>query len=345
MNISFATESQILDWNNLILKNPDGGDLFQIREFAEVKQRYNWTPKYIVMNNIFMLALERKIPILGKFWYIPKGPGINSIDNLKKALPQLKKFAKQNNVFCIRIEPELIASENNINELNKLGLYKARPIQAANTIIVDISKSIDEIMAGFSSKIRGNIRAAQKANVITEVVPISDQNCKIFYDLMTQTINGRSHLRDFNYFKTFWKTHYNGKTGMFIFAKADDVILSMDFIILNGKKAARKDAASIRDHSVRGASALLELEVIKYLKNIGVTAYDLYGSPPSDQIKNPQHPYYGFGTFKAGFNSKVTDFIGCYDAAVKPAYYSFWAKFGERIARKIYYYKHHDLYF
>lgn len=345
MTIRFATIDEIERWDELIVDNPNNGNVFQTKEFAKIKDANYWKPLFVSYDEGHFLVLERKVSFLGKFWYVPKGPNISDITQLAKILPELRQFAKSNGAFVVKLEPELLQTTENEQELRKLKLKKSKAIQAANTVIVDLSKTLDEIVAGFSSKTRGNIRAAQKSSVTTEIVPINDENCTLFYHLMTQTIGGRSHVRSYEYFRNFWQTHAQSETGIFMFAKAAGEIISMDFIMILGKKAARKDAASARDHSVRGASALLELEAIKYLKDRGVTEYDLYGSPPSDQIKNPNHPYYGFGTFKAGFNSQITDYVGCYDLVIKPFTYKIWRKYGERIAHKIHYYLHHDLYY
>lgn len=345
MSVRFASQTEIDKWDDLIITNPDGGDIFQTKEFLQIKQSNNWNPLYVNANNIYISILERKIPSLGNFWYVPKGPGITSTTELDKLLPELRNFAKKHNVFTIKLEPELLNDPDIINHLNKLGLRKSKAVQAANTIIVDISKSMEEITASFSSKTRGNIRAAQKANITTGVVPITDDNCVIFYNMMAKTINGRSHLRKYEYFKKYWQSYYQAGIGLFIFAKSENEIISVDFITIIGTKAARKDAASKRDHPVRGASALLELETIKYLKDKGIKEYDLYGCPPSDQIKNPNHPFYGFGTFKVGFNSHVTDYVGCYDLVLKPLVYKIWEQYGERVARRLHYQKHQDLYY
>lgn len=346
MSIHFAKETEIRSWNNLITQNPDGGDIFQTREFAEIKSHYHWKPRYLIADNLAILVLERPAKLLGKFWYIPKGPGIKDIKQLEKILPDLKQFAHKHGVFSVRLEPELLATSENITNLLKLGLNPARPIQAANTVIVDLDKPLDDIVANFTSKARGNIRAARKAGVTSEIVPIDDANCKLFYRLMNATIAGRSFTRKYPYFERFWQTYGQAKSGLFMFAKSTEGdILSMDFIMIIGKKAARKDAASTRDHSVRGASAYLELEMIKYLKEKGITDYDLYGAPPSDQIKNPKHPFYGFGTFKTSFNPHVTDYIGCYDLIVKPFACYLWKRIGERLAKHFYLKKHQDLYF
>ena len=336
MSYRFATQEEIDNWDKLVIANPDNGNIFQTKGFGLIKSTNNWHPKYITINNIYSLVLEKKLPILGNFWYIPKGPGINAPDQLKSLLKPLKDFAKDNKVFAVKLEPELIVSPDTNKKIKSLGLNIRRGIQAANTIVLDIAKPLDEITAKFSPKTRYNIRAANKANVTTEIAPIDNESCKLFYDLMVATINGRSPLRHFEYYKNYWTLHYQAGTGLFLFAKNSDQILSMDFITILGNKATRKDAASIRDHSVRGASALLELEAIKYLKEKGITVYDLYGTPPSDQIKNPDHPYYGFGNFKAGFSPDITDYIGSCDLIVDKFKYNIWIKIGERITHRFY---------
>lgn len=345
MKFCFATNQEIENWNNLIIHNPDDGNIFQTKEFAEIKSGNRWKPRFVKCDKLYFMLLERKILPLGKLWYIPKGPGINNIDEIKKLLPELKNFAKENGVFVVKLEPELLKTDEIVKKITKIGLKNNRGIQAANTIILDISGTIEQIQAKFSQQTRNKVRLAIKDNVSTRLVPINDKNCKIFYDMMVKTINGRSPLRGYSYFENFWKLHDKAGTGVFMFAYDNKQVVATDFITILGYKAYRKDAATSHDSPVRGASSLLEITAINYLKERGVTKYDLYGSPPSDQIKNPKHPFYGFGTFKAGFNSEVTDYIGCLDLIVKPTAYKIWEKGGERITKKAYRTIYHELFY
>lgn len=345
MIIRKANELEIADWNKKIVANPDGGNIFQTLEFGKIKSTNGWNPIYLIADNIFFMVLEKQIPILGILWYVPKGPGVASADQLKPLLPPLKQFAKENKAFMVKIEPELLENDENVKKINKLGLRKQLGVQAANTVIIDTTDDIDTIQSRFSSQVRNKIRLAVKDGVVTKIVPVNDENCKLFFDMMVKTINGRSPLRDYEYFKLFWQSHDQAGTGIFMFAYANNQVICTDYIEIIGQKAYRKDAASIRDTTVRGASSLLELNAIKYLREKGVTKYDLYGSPPSDQIKNPKHPFYGFGTFKAGFNSEITDYIGCLDLIVKPFAYKIWSSGGERIYRRIYLAINHDRFY
>jgi lipid II:glycine glycyltransferase (peptidoglycan interpeptide bridge formation enzyme) len=345
MDIKFATKEETDDWNNLVIKNPDNGNIFQTKEFADIKAISKWKPRFLVINNIYTMLLERKIPALGYYWYIPKGPGISSADELKIILPMIKNFAQNNNVFAVKLEPELIEDEKTIKSLKESGLIICKGIQAANTSIIDISNPIDEVIASFSSKTRYNIRSAKKVEIETYKAPIDDKNCKLFYDMMIKTINGRSPLRNYEYFKNYWQLHDKAETGAFLFASFENKIISTDFITFLNHKAYRKDAASDHSLSIRGASALLEVYAIEFLKDKGITTYDLYGTPPSDQIKNHDHPFYGFGTFKAGFNSNITDYIGSLDLVIKPLAYKIWTKIGERLVRRVYKFIYHDIFY
>lgn len=345
MNIRFATNEEINSWNKLVKSNPDKGNIFQTKEFAQIKGKNRWKPRFIVIDSIHTMLLERKVPILGYFWYIPKGPGVASADGLKKILPAMINFAQLNKVFTIKLEPELAHDTGTTKSLTKSGLILCKGIQAANTVLIDISGSISDIIASFSSKTRYNIRSAKKVGIKMQSVPINNENCKLFYDMMVSTINGRSPLRNYEYFRNYWQSHDKAGTGAFLFASFDDKVISMDFITFLGHKAYRKDAASDHSSSIRGVSALLEVYAIEFLKEKNITVYDLYGTPPSNEIKNQNHPFYGFGTFKAGFNPNITDYIGSLDLIIKPIAYKLWTKLGERLARRIYRLIYHDIFY
>jgi len=345
MNARFASQDEIAIWDSLIALNPNGGNIFQVKAFAEIKGSNLWTPRFILIENIYMSVLERTVSPIGKFWYSPKGPGISDIEDIKKIIPGLKKLARDNGVFAVRIEPELIENSSNKAELRKIGLVNSTGIQAANTIIIDVSRPIEDVIDSFTSKTRYNIRQAEKANLEFKIEPATDEICKIFYKLMSDAVAGRSFLRPFDYHKNIWQQYEKSGAGFFMFAYKDGAVQAADFIMLNGINAARKDAGSDREHSIRGASALLEVEVIKKLQTMGVKNYDLYGSPPSSRIKDSTHPYYGFGTFKSGFNENVTDYVGCEDLVIKPLAYKYWIKLGERLAHRLHRKKHGDRYY
>jgi lipid II:glycine glycyltransferase (peptidoglycan interpeptide bridge formation enzyme) len=346
MTIRFATQDETAHWNIHILANPDKGNVFQGYEFTQQKKLGGWTPRFVMAGKTAITVLEKTVLGLGKLWYLPKGPGVSSVRELDDLLPELRKFALENNVFAVKIEPELKKNSETLADLLKLGLRKVSPIQPNfSTITLDISDDLETVMARLNQKGRHAIRRAERDGVTTKLVPASDENCQKMYDLLRDTAAGSFRIRSYNYYKTFWQRYEKAKLGQLFFAYFDGEIVAGAYAIAFGKKGTYKDGASVRERTAYGASHLLQWRVIEWMKSKGVTVHDFCGAPPSDQINNPDHPHYGIGRFKTSFNKEVTDYVGAYDLVIKPSSYKLWAKYGERIVLRIYNYQHHENYY
>jgi lipid II:glycine glycyltransferase (peptidoglycan interpeptide bridge formation enzyme) len=331
-----ATPDEVDRWNSIISENPDGGNVMQGREFAEHKRMTGWTPVYLHLGGVALTVLQKTVLPFGRYWYVPKGPGLEDAASLVALLPDLKSFAAGRGVFGIKIDPELPADPSVEGMLQAAGLVRVANVQPnVSTVILDISGDLEAIEASFGSNTRNNIRAARKAGVETRVVDVDDENCAIFYRLLAETAEGSFSIRSEQYYTGFWQRHARARTGAFLFAYVDGEVVSADFIMVLDTKASRKDAASTRKRTVRGASALLEVAAIQELKTRGVTEYDLCGAPPSAEAKNKDHEHYGIGMFKTGFNPTITDFVGTFDLPVKPLQHRAWLRIGERAALKI----------
>ena len=347
MNLRFANSTEIEHWNDHILANPDHGNVFQGYELAEQKKLGGWKPRFIIAGDIAITALEKYVFGLGRIWYIPKGPGIQSIRELDNLLPALKRFAANHAVFGIKIEPELIKQPETIADLLKLGLRKVSPIQPNfSTVTVDLSPNLETIMANLNQKGRHALRRAERDGVTIAQVPTSDENCKLMFKLLADTAEGSFRIRDYDYYKAFWQRYSDANQGQLFFAHdTTGALVAAAYAIVFGTKSTYKDGASIRERTVYGASHLLQWKVIEWAKSKGSTIHDLCGAPPSDQIKNPDHPHYGIGRFKTSFNKEVTDYVGAYDIIIKPLQYKLWSVAGEKIALRLYNYQHNENYY
>lgn len=345
MTLRFSTPAAD-DWNKRILANPDGGNIFQGYEFAIQKNLGGWTPRFIEGNGLAITALERNVPVLGKLWYIPKGPGVRTTRQLDDILPDIQAIATRNGVFLVKIEPELLKNSETIADLLKMGLVKAANIQPnASTVLINLTGSLDEIIAGLNQKGRHAIRRAERDGVRVERVTANDENCKRMFDLLAVTAEGNFRLRNYSYYKKFWQTYQNAGLGQLFFAYVDDQIVASAFALIFGQKSTYKDGASVRERPAYGASHLLQWEVIKWAKENGSLRHDLCGTPPSDRINDTTHPHYGIGRFKTSFNKEVTDYVGVYDMAINAQKYSLWQKIGERAATRIHAKLHHENYY
>jgi lipid II:glycine glycyltransferase (peptidoglycan interpeptide bridge formation enzyme) len=344
MSVRFALQTEIENWNKFIISNPDGGNVFSSYEFAMQKETGGYIAHFVFVDDLALTMLEKNAPGLGKFWYLPKGPNVTDVNQLWKILHQLKPFALENGAFGIRIEPELDRSFQ--TTLASHGLQKSRPIiPNPSTITLDISPDLDTLLASLPQKGRHAIKRAERDGVTIEQVKSTDENCRIMYDLLSKTAEGQFGIRSFQYFKTFWQRFESTDLGQMFFASFENQVVAGAYAIAYGKKSTYKDGASVREKTSYGASHLLQWKVIEWAKSRGATTHDFCGSPPSDEINNPDHPHYGVGLFKMSFSKHVVDYVGCYDFIINPTKYKIWIKFGEKVAHRIHYYKHHDSYY
>lgn len=343
MTIRYATPAEITNWNNHILTNPDAGNIFQSAEFAQQKQLGGWMPRHIVADNLALTVLEKSIIGLGRLWYLPKGPGVISTDELQLLLPELQRFARQAGVFVVKIEPELVADDATVYELKSMNLIDVSPIQPNHsTVNVNLNEPIDDIMSHLNQKGRHAINRARRDGATAVAVDSTDENCQIMYRLLADTAAGSFRIRSYDYYRTFWQRYADANMGQLFFAYVDGQIVAGAFALIMGTKSTYKDGASIRERTAYGASHLLQWTVIEWAKSRGALTHDLCGTPPSDQIKDVNHPYYGLGRFKTSFNKHVTDYVGAYDLVVKPLPYRIWTKIGKRITLRLHSQRHHE---
>jgi len=344
MTVRFATQQEISNWNEYIIANSDGGNMFASYEFAMQKETGGYKAHFVFINDLAITILEKNAFLLGKLWYLPKGPEVTSTNELFKILKLLKPFAKKNGVFTIRIESELDVSEQKTLEKHKL--VKTNPIiPNPSTITLDISDSLQNILTKLPQKGRYAIKRAEREGVIIKKIESTNENCQLMYALLAETAKGQFGIRNYEYFRTFWQRFENAGLGQLFFAYHNDRLVAGAYAISFGKKSTYKDGASVRKRTAYGTSHLLQWEVIKWAKSKGSTLHDFCGSPPSNEINNTEHKHYGIGLFKTAFNKTVTDYIGCYDFIINPTKYNIWIKFGEKVARRLHYYKNHDSYY
>jgi len=344
MTARYATPEEIANWDALIIANPDGGSIFSSKEYAEQKKQQEYRTLYVMVGSLAVTILEKKAAPFGALWYLPKGPNVDSTQELIATLKALRPLAKKRGVFVIRVESELPRSVE--PTLARHGLRKAAAIiPNPSTITLDISDPLEDVLIKLPQKGRHAIRRAERDGVTVELVPANEKNSKKMYELLSETAQGQFGIRGYGYYKTFWRRFEKAGLGQLFFASFEGQIVAGAYAMTLGDKSTYKDGASIRQRTAYGASHLLQWKVIEWAKSRDVALHDFCGSPPSDEISNAEHPHYGIGLFKTSFNKTVTDYIGCYDEVLVPLAYTGWLKIGERVHRKLYHVRTNDYYY
>ncbi len=343
MSVRFATQEEIINWNDHINANPDGGNILQGKEFIDQKVTSGWVPRYMFVDDRAMVAIEKPVILLGKVWYMPKGPSTTSVNDLATLLNELKPFARKHGVFTIKIEPELSYE----TDLSSLNLIPTKPVQLNYaTVYVDLSPSLDDIMASLHQKGRHAIRRAERDGVTVKAVPATDENCKLMYDLFVETAQGAGFvIRPPEYYKDFYRAYESIGNGQLFFAYFEGKIVAGAFAMVQGNKSMYKDGASIRERTAYGASHLLQWHVMQWAKQNGSLSHDLAGVPPLKDLKDPDHPFSGLARFKTSFNKQATQYVGAFEVPVVRWKAKLWNRLVEKIVRRLYLKRHGQSYY
>jgi peptidoglycan pentaglycine glycine transferase (the first glycine) len=330
-----ASQEEIKNWNRLIISNPDGGHFLQSLQWGDFKKEWDWRPLRFIFENdsqkIAIQILEKKT-FMGRIWYCPKGPGLTSFS--AKFWPDIiKSFAeagRKNNAFVLKIEPEVIETEEEIKNYAALDLVKSKEdLQFKATIFVDLKKPEEEILASFKPKTRYNIRLSQKHGV--SVREDSSRNgMEILYGLFSETGKRAGFFqRPKEYYCGYWKKCVESDMGKIFIAEFKNEPLAALFAYRLGKKFWYKDGGSSRKFREAMAPYLLQWEAMRWAKKNGYEIYDLVAVPPKNQL-NEKNPLWGLYKFKSGFNPDIAEFVGCLDLPIKKQRYALWTKLESR---------------
>ena len=283
-----------------------------------------------------LMVLIRKIPIFGYIMYSSRGP-VCDIHN-KEVLAQLtegaKQLAKKYNAIVLRIEPDIVSSDEKFrNIMIELG-YKIKDdaknfreeIQPRYVFRLNTkNKTEEELFANLHSKTRYNVRLATKKGVTVKVGARED--LKDFHKIMITTgIRDGFITRPLEYFEKMYDCL--GDHMKLLMAYYEDKPISGVIVIIYGNKTWYLYGASSNEHRNLMPNYLLQWEMIKIALKNKSDIYDLRGVPGIAYNSN------GLYRFKKGFGAEYTEFIGEVYIEFNPLKYRLY-KFAEKAFRNL----------
>ena len=323
------------------LEEHDRCNFQQSIEWTRVKE--SWTHEVVLSKDKngkiigSIMVLIRKIPVFGNYMYVSRGPicDIHDENVLKELSDGLKELAKKYNAFTLRMEPDIVSSDEEFKEImlelgfkiNDKGKNFSDGVQPRYVFRLDIKgKSEDQIFEAFHQKTRYNIRLAGKKGV--EIREGSKEDLKAFHEIMKVTGKRDNFMiRPLSYFEKMYDelspehlklmmAYYNGKP------------ISGIIDIIYGNKIWYLYGASSNEHRNLMPNYLLQWEMIKYSIEHGKDMYDFRGVTG---IVDEKDPHYGLYRFKKGFNAEFTEFVGEVYINFKPFKYKLY-----KITEKLY---------
>lgn len=315
--------------NNFIEK--DNSSFLQAEEWAEFQEHWGRKVWRIVLETggSESLCFRYELPLNKNYLYCPRLT-FGSKQEWQQALEKIKIIAGQEKSVFLKIDPELIAEQIKEFSLEELGFIKSfKQIQPKSTLILDITKSEEELLKQMKPKTRYNIKLAQRKDlrIITgESLDDKEKYFDRFWRLMRETARRNGfHLHSRNYYQRQLSLPF---IKLFLIEYRREIMAGATTVFF-GRRATYLHGASSDNYKNLMAPYLLHWEIIKRVKQEGFKEYDFWGISGGDDSQN----WIGITKFKKGFGGKEVRYIGAYDWVFSKPWYGIY-KLGRKILNK-----------
>lgn len=248
-----------------------------------------------------------------KYAFCPKGPTGKMNEEVLEAFGDYFKTKK---VLFWRIEPTQKIENKNV--------VKSRDINPNATMILDLQKSEEEILAGMHSKTRYNINLSHKKNLELK----NEKNLPVFWELMKKTgVRDGFRLHESRHYQAIVDSRFSTQLTVYIHGKAIATMVLVGY----GDTFTYLFGASDHDYRAMMAPYLLQWSAMTLGKNSGYKFYDFFGVAPniSDNEHyeyDSEHQYGGVSRFKSGFGAQYIESPGTFDFIINKFGYNLYLR-------------------
>jgi len=283
----------------------------QSAAWGEVKMP-EWEVERILINEKFPLSIFiKQIPLIGlKFGYIPRGIVFNDDRNVSMILDSLISFVKQKKLSHLLVDPAIdfenyfMDKDIDIDRSLKENNFKVsgRQEQPIRTVVLDLSKSEDELLSDMRSKHRQYIRKSKRNGVVIETA--NDENIDNFIHIIDAIKKERGYLmHEGDYYRKVWKNFRQEDKACMFLARVRGEIIGAYMLIFSRDNTYEMFGGCNREGRNLLANYALKWESIKYSKSIGKKYYDQWGA---------ELVHEGLVQFKEGFGGKIIEYPSQY---------------------------------
>lgn len=312
------------EWNAALEQLPQA-HVLQTWEWGEFKSRYGWQPTRLLWSDglhpyaAAQILSRQATSTPAKVMYIPRGPALDYGDTalLEHVLDDVEGIARQERALFIKIDPDVRSDtaegESVVAVLRRRGWKPSREqIQFRNTILLDLTRTPDELMAAMKPKWRYNTRLAVRKGVM--VRPGTQSDLSLLYRLYSETaLRDGFVIRPQSYYQEAWGTFIEAGLAQPFIAEVEGEPVAMAVIFHFASRAWYMYGASSQRHRDKMPNHLIQWEAMRWAREHGCTVYDLWGAP---EKLDESDPLWGVYRFKQGFGGELVRYIGAWDFPV-----------------------------
>lgn len=290
--------------------------IVQSHEWGEFKSEYG-TPAIHVGD---IQYTKHHIPLTGQFFgYCPK------VDPSKINFAALKKSLIENDCASVNFDvPNVIKGSKEEEEALKIFAehgctLSPRDQFAKSNVLLDLTKSEEDLLADMHTKQRYNIKYAEK-NGVTSRLAESQEDFDTFWKMFEETsVRQKYYIRPKSYYQKIWNMFKD--TGMvyilIVEGKAEPLASWMLFKYED--VLYYPYGGSSEKHRNLFGSVYIGWQAILLGKKLGCKIFDMWGA--SENPDNQEDPWWGFTNFKLKYGGQHITYMDSYDFVVNSAVY------------------------
>lgn len=256
----------------------------------------------------------------GRYLEVPGGPLVDFADPAAVAavFARLRAVAKQEKCVFVRLRPQLVRGAEQESLLAAQGASPApMHLHAEHTVILDLVKSADELLAAMRRQTRYEVRRAAKLGIKVDWVN-SEEIFREFHQAQLATAARQHFVPPDLETLLAEREAFGDNARIYVARTAEGEPIAYGLILIDGSEAEYFEAASTDLHRKLPGSYALLWQVMQDLQAEKVARFNLWGIAPAGQ-KN--HRYAGVTTFKTGFGGKIVEFVPAQDIIIKRSRY------------------------
>jgi lipid II:glycine glycyltransferase (peptidoglycan interpeptide bridge formation enzyme) len=276
--------------------------------------------------------LIRHLPLGGAVAYVPLGPVLGSVspelvDNL---VARIHRIAAQDKITYLAVQAPR-GQEALTAKLQALGFSPSLVDVAPNaSVLVDLSQSLDALLAKMHKTTRYDIRAAQRKGIT--VREGSQNDLGILRGLLAATAS-RQQFRTLNekYLCEVWRLFSLGQHIKMFVAEFEGKPVSAAVVVAFGDTATYWKGGWSGQHGNRYPNEAVQWAAIQWAKSQGYRYYDFGGIPRAlanavlagESVRNQVN--YSVGFYKLGFGGQVELFPEALGYVYNPLLRRIWS--------------------
>lgn len=257
----------------------------------------------------------------GTYLAIAGGPIMNWTERgvVNKVFSDIRQMGEALNCVFVRVRPQLPLSDNALKLMRELGLGKAPMYLSVEYAgIIDLTQSMEEILAKASQGFRRKLRKAEKAEIKVET-SVNPEIIKAFYELEVKHAKRQGFVAfSEDYLAKQFAAFSKHDEVLMYTALKDGEILAQNFMIFYGPEASYHYGVSSELGTKYSAAPLLHIAAMEEAKRRGMIRYNLWGIVGQGETR---HRFFGVSEFKRSFGCAELKYTPAHDLVLKPLRY------------------------